>query len=467
MSEEKLVFVREAGQDEYDIMYLAETVQGPEGPVALTIEHLHMLVKEATGKASTEEVVKISANGIIVRNVNGIRFLLKSPEPKLEVTFASTQMPSAAPAVAPAPVGNQYGGVSPLVPVPVAPVYSHAGPSKWLTVLEKAPSSFGHSGTSINGQLLVFGGFANENTESHCLLLNDFSPNGKFNKLSVSGDTPWRRERHGAVLIGKRLYVFGGFEREGDRYFNDMWSFDTDTLSFQKIETHGNIPEGRCGHSTTLVDGKIWVFGGRVKVPLGSGIFSGTGLQYRNDLYCFDPATSEWTRYEPRGIGPSGRALHSANAIGHKIYIFGGANSSGQGDDTSGFCDLYELDIDTMTWSECETKGTPPTPCYGHSATVTPDETIFFFGGKGYQVLNSINIFDPKTKEWKQCAFAGNTLDCRWGHSSVLIGNQIVLYGGRDANGYHSSVKTIDLGKREKQEKQEKQETYFSRKGIN
>lgn len=50
-----------------------------------------------------------------------------------------------------------------------------------------------------------------------------------------------------------------------------------------------------------------------------------------------------------------------------------------------------------MTWSECETKGTPPTPCYGHSATVTPEGTIFYFGGKGYQVLNSINVFDPST----------------------------------------------------------------------
>lgn len=192
------------------------------------------------------------------------------------------------------------------------------------------------------------------------------------------------------------MYIFGGFEREGDRYYNDMWMFDTgkyslfhfgeplffltllfrsdfllDTLTFHKVETHGNIPEGRCGHSATLVDGKIWIFGGRVKVPLGSGIFSGTGLQYRNDLYCFDPGTesffnfsffsvsqpvltkklvtAEWVRYEPRGIGPSGRAMHTSTPLGRKIYIFGGANSSGQGDDTSGFCDLYELDIGTSS----------------------------------------------------------------------------------------------------------------------
>eukprot|EP01126_Amoeba_proteus_P013753 TRINITY_DN15899_c0_g1_i2.p1 TRINITY_DN15899_c0_g1~~TRINITY_DN15899_c0_g1_i2.p1 ORF type:complete len:274 (-),score=58.55 TRINITY_DN15899_c0_g1_i2:203-1024(-) len=179
---------------------------------------------------------------------------------------------------------------------------------------------------------------------------------------------------------------------------------------------------------------------------VGSSLFSGSRLQYRNDLYCFDPSTLQWTRYEPRGIGPSGRALHTATAIGRKIYIFGGANSTG-GDDTSGFCDLYELDLETMTWSEWETKGTPPHPCYGHSANLLPDGKIFYFGGKGYHVLNGINIFHLETKEWKQYVFAGNLLECRWGHSSVLIGSQIVVYGGRDDSKYHFSVKCIDIEK--------------------
>lgn len=54
---------------------------------------------------------------------------------------------------------------------------------------------------------------------------------------------------------------------------------------------------------------------------------------------------NEWRRYEPRGIGPSGRSMHTATAVGRKIYFFGGANSSGSRKDTSAFCDLYELDI--------------------------------------------------------------------------------------------------------------------------
>lgn len=37
--------------------------------------------------------------------------------------------------------------------------------------------------------------------------------------------------------------------------------------------------------------------------------------------------------------------MHSAITIGKKMYVFGGAQSTGVRDDTSGFCDLYELDI--------------------------------------------------------------------------------------------------------------------------
>lgn len=156
---------------------------------------------------------------------------------------------------------------------------------------------------------------------------------------------------------------------------------------------------------------KIWVFGGRVKVKRGNSIFSGSGVAYTNDLYCYDPGTpgracararcadtaavmNEWRRYEARGIGPSGRAMHSATAVGRKIYFFGGANSSGTRRDTSAFCDLYELDVDTMTWSECEVKGTPPTPCYGHSATYIGHNKILFFGGKAYNVLNTLTLLD-------------------------------------------------------------------------
>lgn len=180
----------------------------------------------------------------------------------------------------------------------------------------------------------------------------------------------------------------------------------------------------------------------------------------------YDPVKNEWIRYDPRGFGPSGRSLHTATVVGRKIYIFGGANSTGNRNDTSGFCDLYELDIDTLCWTECEIQNTPPSPCYGHTATYIGDNRILYYGGKGYQVLNTIHVLNLNTMEWKQNAYAGNTLVARWGHSATLHDNKILFFGGRSTPGYHNTIDIIDVEKEliefqpEEQEKEKHKRKY-------
>lgn len=76
---ELLVFVREQGTEDYDILYANENI---------SIEEFHALIQDATG--TYDQIVKISCEGVAVKNQNGIRFLLKKPEPKLEVVFSGT-----------------------------------------------------------------------------------------------------------------------------------------------------------------------------------------------------------------------------------------------------------------------------------------------------------------------------------------------------------------------------------------
>jgi N-acetylneuraminic acid mutarotase len=443
---ERVVFVREQGQTEYDIMYLSETVKGTDGTEhLLTIEELHSTIKEALGKPG--EISKIILDDITIKNAHGIRFLFKKPDPKIEISFESLGPSSG---YNNPNMESRSGGYSnfqsSIIPVSLPINQSRDSNNKWLTVLDKTPFSFGHSGLTINEHLFVFGGFADEQTVNHCLLLSETRGGGKFSKLKVRGDIPPIRERHSASIIGKKVYIFGGYCRGAELYYNTLYVFESETLTWTQIEARGNIPERRCGHSASVVDGKIWIFGGRTKTKKSLLFDSeGTGVIYKNDLYCYDPTANEWYRYEPRGIGPSGRALHASAVVGRKIYIFGGANSSGHGNDTSGFCDLYELDIDAMCWTECETHNTPPSPCYGTTATYIGEDRILFFGGKGYQVLNDIHILHLKTMEWKQYAYAGNTLVPRWGHSATLHDSRILIYGGRSDTGYYNSIDIIDI----------------------
>jgi len=87
---EHLVFVREFGQVEYDIIYVPENVTGAdETEHPITIEELHALIKDALGR--NEVISKITLDEIAIRNTNGIRFMFKRPEPKLEVTFEGSE----------------------------------------------------------------------------------------------------------------------------------------------------------------------------------------------------------------------------------------------------------------------------------------------------------------------------------------------------------------------------------------
>eukprot|EP01125_Pyxidicula_operculata_P004816 TRINITY_DN1795_c0_g1_i2.p1 TRINITY_DN1795_c0_g1~~TRINITY_DN1795_c0_g1_i2.p1 ORF type:complete len:373 (-),score=69.34 TRINITY_DN1795_c0_g1_i2:63-1181(-) len=352
---EHMVFVRETGQSQYDVMYVSETVRGPDGSEhPITLDELYGLIKETLNRS--DNVSKVTLDEIVIRNQNGIRFMFKKPEPKLDVVFEGGVTPqynayNAGPSVQ---SNISYGGPSVSVPsfqAPVVPVVassnsmSKGGDNKWLYPLEKNPFSFGHGATAINDHLFLFGGFADEVTTNHCLLLSDITGGGKFSKLRVRGEVPPARERCSVSLIGKKIYIFGGYSRGPDLYYNSIYCFESETLTWQKIEPRGSPPERRCGHSAVVIDGKIWIFGGRGKAKVSDKWFAGTTLVYTNDLHCYDPITNEWLKYEPRGIGPSGRAMHSAVAVGRKMVIFGGANSTGSRNDTSGFCDLYELDI--------------------------------------------------------------------------------------------------------------------------
>ena len=49
MSEHQ-VFVREAGEVEFDILFVTENVNTPQGPRPLSLEDLHALIKDATGR---------------------------------------------------------------------------------------------------------------------------------------------------------------------------------------------------------------------------------------------------------------------------------------------------------------------------------------------------------------------------------------------------------------------------------
>ncbi len=177
-----------------------------------------------------------------------------------------------------------------------------------------------------------------------------------------------------------KLYLFGGLgdATSGTGYLADMWRFDPATTNWTWIKgvsghnsngVYGvrgvaastNRPGGRAESlGWTDAAGKLYLFGG-----YGYGESGGVGRL--NDVWQFDPSTTNWT-WLKGGKGINSNSIYGALGVAMATNSPGGRSSA-------------------VTWSEVTNK-------------------FYVFGGYGYATnvsdgeLNDLWQFDPATTNW-------------------------------------------------------------------
>lgn len=96
---------------------------------------------------------------------------------------------------------------------------------------------------------------------------------------------------------------------------------------------------------------------------------------------------------------------------------------------------LHVFDANTLTWSQPETLGKPPSPRHGH-VMVAAGTKLFIHGGlagdKFYDDLHCIDISDMK---WQQLSPTGAApIGCA-AHSAVTMGKHVYVFGGMTPTG--------------------------------
>lgn len=151
---------------------------------------------------------------------------------------------------------------------------------------------------------------------------------------TVPSPSPFPRYGHSLPLNASQsgeLFLFGGLVHESVK--NDLYLFGTRDVSSTLIQTTGEIPPPRVGHTSALISSVLIVWGGDTKQR-------DTDKQDEG-LYLLNLGTREWTRVTTRGSAPAGRYGHKAVMIGRKFLIFGGQV------DGEFLCDLWCFDLDT------------------------------------------------------------------------------------------------------------------------
>ncbi|CAK1542438.1 unnamed protein product [Leptosia nina] len=307
----------------------------------------------------------------------------------------------------------------------------------------------GHRAVAIKDLMIVFGG-GNEGIV-HELHVFNTTTNQWFVPVT-KGEVPPGCAAYGFVVDGTRLLVFGGMVEYG-KYSNDLYELQASRWEWKHLKPlppkQGLPPCPRLGHSFTLLNGKVYLFGGLANK---SDDPKNNIPSYLNDLYTLElypnSSMTVWDIPLTYGQSPPPRESHSGVAYTDKItgksslIIYGGMSGSRLGD-------LWVLDVDSMSWSRPELHGISPLPRSLHTATVighhmyvyggwvplVPDESKLATHEKEWKCTNTLASLNLETMTWDDISldnFVESVPRARAGHSAVAIQTRLYIWSGRD-----------------------------------
>lgn len=200
------------------------------------------------------------------------------------------------------------------------------------------PGRNGHSATLAgDGRIIIIGGWLGTGplAASDMHVLDIDGRQLRWWQPAVKGTPPGPCNMHSADYCPQRreVYVFRG--GNGREYLNDLHALHTETLTWRRVESTGDMPQQRANHSSAMLEetGELFIFGGW------------NGTERLNDIHILDTETSTWTCPRVGGVLPPPRAGMTLTALRGRLYLFGGSGTSAKC-----FNDLQILDRNQMAW---------------------------------------------------------------------------------------------------------------------
>ncbi|XP_057852599.2 protein GLUTELIN PRECURSOR ACCUMULATION 3 isoform X1 [Cryptomeria japonica] len=238
---------------------------------------------------------------------------------------------------------------------------------------------------------------------------------------------PGPRAFHVAVAIDCNMFIFGG--RSGRKRLGDFWMLDTDNWQWTELSGYGDLPPPRdFAAGASVGNQKLVMYGGW------------DGTKWLSDVYVLDTMSLEWIQLPITGPSPPPRCGHTATMVEKRLLIFGGRGGGGPiMGDLWALKGLFEEENESPAWTQLKLPGQAPAPRCGHTITYGGTQ-LLVFGGHGtggwltrYDIYyNDCIILDRASVQWKRLAINNEPPPARAYHSMTRIDSRFLLFGGYD-----------------------------------
>ena len=273
----------------------------------------------------------------------------------------------------------------------------------------------------VSNRMILFGGSTQTGTVNDVWVL-DIANSTWTDVTPGTGNAPAPRFGHNAIYDPQNhsMIVWSG---QGIGFYNDVWSFNLSTHTWQELTASGTKPNQRYG-SAAVYD------------PVNHSLVIAAGFTDAgrfNDTQSFRFASSAWINLTPTGTKPVPRCLHTASydASRQRMMLYAGQSSGALND-------FWAFDLTANTWTELPFTPRPPGRFFS-SSIVAGDRFLIFGGSSGSENLNDTWEFDLLQNRWSEVATTGTPPDRRSGHTAVYIPSQrsMMIFGGTGTSLYN------------------------------
>jgi len=289
-----------------------------------------------------------------------------------------------------------------------------------------APSqSIDHSCVIYDGSLYIYGGCNSRTIGQSVNRTMKYSIiNNTWTNTTDAFTSPFARRGHSSTLVNGRMYVFGGYDGISSAYTEYVFAeanpkngqLSADMLVYDcTVSEYGWCPPAKGPGFLRYHD----MVGYDGKLYIFGGEHNSALAVGTDKLYSYDPPTDEWILVS---TAPVGRRHHTLDVVSDKLYVIGG-----ELDSSTRTGAVYEYNLLTDTWTQ-KTSMPDDEFCTEHSSVVIANK-IYIYGGKdgNGDPTNKLYEYNPSTDSWTT---KSDGLAVRLGHSAVAIGTKMYVYGG-------------------------------------